>query len=153
MMEKKHPHCWSDERIAALRKRYESSTDSLEALAIDFRSCKRTINRMALKYGWKRRAVQRAEKIAAGKKVRHGGWKPLVSAPRKPTTKHHFNGWHGTNAVADDARVKRYGPELLRAIKVLQKNDFAVFKRGDGFMVGTKVLTEEALMQKAARYA
>lgn len=125
-------------RIARVRVAYEGTSQSVEQIAADNRMSPKTIRRLAKEGGWERKGRKRQ------------GWKSLM----QPNRRHHFNGYHGTNAVAQDARAKRYAPELLNAIKTLQRNDFAVYRiKGNEFMCGTKRITEEALMEKARRYS
>ncbi len=49
-------------------------------------------------------------------------------------------------------KAVEYAPHLQQAITKLRRNDIVVYRRGSDFMVGTKVLTEAALLEKAERY-
>lgn len=125
-------------RIAYVRAAYESGHQSIEQIAFDAGMKPRRVRDLAAEHGWSRSPHART------------GWKRMFA---RPNNKHHFNGHHGSSAVANDARAGVYPPELLAAIKTLQKADFIVYRtKGDEFMVGTRRMDAAGLMEKAGRY-
>lgn len=136
-------------RVEEIRGLYEDTNLTIDQVMIEAKCARQTIFNLARSYGWKKRNKVRKKKSAAGEPIRTGGWKNNLTAK---AGKHHFNGFHGTNAVATDARSATYPPHLLSAIKLLQRNDFAVFRQGENFMVGTRIMDEDGLLAKAQRY-
>lgn len=119
------------QQIEAVRQVFEMQPVSVERIANDFRMSPRTIRKLARTNGWKRQQPPR-----------RGGVKPGHRKPDLAATIHR------------DAREAKYSPELLAAIKTLQRNDFAVYRiKGDLFMCGTKRVHSAAILDKARRYA
>lgn len=179
-MKKPHTFQWPDERISALRKVYEAGALSMEAISIDFKCSKDTINRLAGKYGWKRshiptggRPLTRTTpaRVAAIKTAYETGEASIneiakeyrISSAtiaklandcgwkkRAPSRFIKHNSYHKPTTITEDARERTDDPEVLRAKRILQPF-FVVFGKGP-YMVGTHRLDRDALLEKARRY-
>lgn len=171
---------WPDERIAALRKVYETGKLPIEALAVDFKCGRRTIRFLASKYGWvrqhlanggKRLSLTDPARVAAVKAAYEGNTLQVKDIAKefrisstsitrlakecgwKKRTPNRFvkhNSYHKPTTITEDARERTDDPEVLRAKRILQPH-FVVFGKGP-YMVGTHRLDRDALLEKAKRY-
>lgn len=151
---------WSSHKTMRARRMYESGNLSVAMIAASLRVDPVALIAKARAGGWSKPKPKtkpvKPPPVETPKGRAAQGRRSYPKAPAKvlkPAGRHHFNGFHGSNAVVTDARNYVYSPDLLSAIKTLQRADFVVYRiKPDLFMCGTSRVTEAALREKAARY-
>jgi hypothetical protein len=128
---------FDEARIEEIRQAYEESDMTIAEIARTMRFAKRKIYEFARERGWKlrERGSHLKRDPEKAKKIR--------SIPRSLP--------NFTRSAIGDARERTDAPEVLSAKKILQKAGFVVYGKGP-YMVETRWLDRDALLEKAARY-
>jgi hypothetical protein len=110
------------EKLEGIRRSYENSGMYVRDLLVAHGISWQTLDGLIQQHGWKQR-------------------------PR--TAPVSFNSQRQKVSRGD---ARDYDPKLMDAVTTLQKQNWVVYRRGEDFMCGTKVLTPAALLEKAVRY-
>ncbi len=158
---------WSPEKLERCREMYEGGRLPVSIIATAMQTTVRRIHLLAEGQGWKKRATRTISRPgkkeidwARVRKEYESSSVPAKFIARRLgisqvtlTKKARADGWKMRSGAGQYQPGKR-APEVEQAVTALRKTGVCVFQEKDGlYRYGTILLTEEALMQKAARYA